>query len=211
MGNDFYAENITFENSAGPVGQAVAMHVEADRVVFRNCRFIGNQDTIYTGGEQSDQFFADCYIEGTTDFIFGAATAVFENCHIHSKKNSYVTAASTTEGKAFGYVFLDCKLTSDPDFKSVYLGRPWRNFAKTVFIRCELGDHIRPEGWHNWNKPEAEKTVLYAEYNSTGPGANPTARVTWSKQLNSTEAAQYSVCQIFGGSTEWYKYTYTRK
>ncbi|MBT1695695.1 pectin esterase [Fulvivirgaceae bacterium PWU4] len=203
MGNDFYAENITFENSAGPVGQAVALHVEADRCVFRNCRFIGNQDTIYTGGEKSRQYFKDCYIEGTTDFIFGAATAVFENCHIHSKKNSYVTAASTTEGKKFGYVFLGGKLTSTPEATKVYLGRPWRNFAKTVYITTELGTHILPEGWHNWNKPEAEQTTFYAEYNSKGAGANPEKRVKWSHQLTAKQAADYTVKKILAGDDNW--------
>ncbi len=203
MGDDFHAENITFENNAPLLGQAVALHVEADRSVFRNCRFLGNQDTIFTGGEQSRQYFLDCYIEGTTDFIFGPATAVFERCHIHSKKNSYVTAASTVQGKPFGYVFLSCKLTAADDVSKVYLGRPWRNYAKTVFLNCELGDHILAEGWHNWNKPEAETTVLYAEYNSSGPGASPSTRVPWSKQLTAKEARSYTVGRILAGHDNW--------
>src|ERR1043165_6696968 len=103
VGNRFRAENITFSNTAGPVGQAVALHVEADQAIFVNCRFLGNQDTIYTGGETARQLFVNCYIEGTTDFIFGPATAVFQNCEIHSKTNSFITAASTTQGKKFGY------------------------------------------------------------------------------------------------------------
>lgn len=203
LGDDFYAENITFENSAGPVGQAVALHVEADRAVFKNCRFIGNQDTIYTGGEKSRQYFFNCYIEGTTDFIFGAATAVFENCHIHSKRNSYVTAASTTEGKKYGYVFLRCKLTAEANVTKVYLGRPWRNFAKTVFVNCTLDGHILPEGWHNWSKPEAEKTTFYAEYKSTGEGAAPHRRVRWSKQLTDKEAKEYTRTEILKGKDRW--------
>src|SRR6187551_1090340 len=196
LGNDFYAENITFENAAGPVGQAVALHVEADRSVFKNCWFLGNQDTIYTGGE-SRQYFIDCYIEGTTDFIFGAATVVFENCTIHSKKDSYVTAASTPNGRKFGYVFLNCTLTAAPEATKVYLGRPWRIFAKTVFVNCEMGSHILPEGWHNWKKPEAEATTFYAEYNSKGVGANPSKRVQWSHQL--TDIKGYSVKEILNG------------
>jgi pectinesterase len=194
VGDDFYAENITFENSAGPVGQAVAMHVESDRAVFRNCRFLGNQDTIYTGGEKSRQYFSGCYIEGTTDFIFGAATAVFENCTIHSKKNSYITAASTTQGKRYGYVFLNCVLTANQDISKVYLGRPWRNFAKTVFVNCELGKHILPEGWNNWSKPEAEATVFYA---------NPSSRVPWSKQLSYDDAKSYITSVIMAGGDGW--------
>lgn len=203
LGNDFYAENITFENTAGPVGQAVALHVEGDRCVFKNCRFLGNQDTIYTGGDSSRQYFTNCSIEGTTDFIFGAATAVFENCTIHSKKNSYVTAASTPEGKMYGYVFLNCKLTATADATKVYLGRPWRNYAKTVFVNCDLGGHILPEGWHNWSKPDAEKTTLYAEYNSTGKGANTTARVAWSHQLTKKEAQNYTLDKILAGVDGW--------
>jgi pectinesterase len=203
VGDDFYAENITFENSAGPVGQAVAMHVEGDRAAFRNCRFLGNQDTIYTGGEKSRQYFSGCYIEGTTDFIFGAATAVFDNCTIHSKKNSYITAASTTQGKRYGYVFLNCVLTANQDISKVYLGRPWRNFAKTVFVNCELGKHILPEGWNNWSKPEAEATVFYAEFNSKGPGANPSSRVLWSKQLSYDDAKSYVTSVIMSGSDGW--------
>lgn len=203
MGNDFYAENITFQNSAGPVGQAIALFVEADRCVFKNCHFLGNQDTIYAGGEQSRQYFKNCYIEGTTDFIFGAATAVFENCMIKSKKNSYVTAASTPEGVAYGYVFLNCTLLADSSATKVYLGRPWRNFAKTVFINCELGNHILPEGWHNWKKPEAEKTTFYAEYHSKGEGNHPKERVAWSHQLTEKEAEKYTVSQILKGNDGW--------
>lgn len=202
-GDGFEAENITFENLAGPVGQAVALHVEGDRCVFRHCRFIGNQDTIYTGGENSRQYFVDCYIEGTTDFIFGAATAVFDHCTIHSKKNSYVTAASTKEGKSYGYVFLDCTLTANADATKVYLGRPWRNYAKTVFVRCDLGAHILPEGWHNWSKPEAELTTFYAEYDSRGKGANAGARVAWSHQLTPEETQHYTVAEILKGTDGW--------
>jgi pectinesterase len=197
-GAGFYAENITFENSAGPVGQAVALFVEADRCMFVNCRFLGNQDTIYGGGESSRQYFKNCYIEGTTDFIFGGATAVFENCIIHSKKNSYITAASTPEGKAFGYVFLQCELTATPEATQVYLGRPWRNFAKTVFINTTMGKHILPEGWHNWSKRDAEKTTFYAEYKSTGPGASDQSRVGWSNILTEAQASQYTIEKIFG-------------
>ncbi len=203
MGNDFYAENITFENSAGPVGQAVALHVEADRCMFRNCRFVGNQDTMYAAGEGSRRYFVNCYIEGTTDFIFGAATAVFEDCKIHVKKNSYITAASTPQGRPYGYVFIHCDLTAEPDAAKVYLGRPWRNYARTVFIRSTLSAHILPEGWHNWSKPDAEKTVLYAEYKNTGPGASTAQRVAWSHQLTEAEASAYTVKNILKGNDQW--------
>ena len=180
---DFHCENITFENTAGRVGQAVACFVSADRAVFRRCRFLGNQDTLYTYGKTCSLYYEDCYIEGTVDFIFGWSTAVFNRCVIHSKGDGYVTAPSTDKGRKHGYVFIDCRLTAEPGVEKVYLSRPWRPYAQAVFIRCELGRHILPEGWHNWNKKDAEKTVFYAEYESRGEGANPKARAKFSSQL----------------------------
>jgi pectinesterase len=195
-GNRFYAENITFANSAGPVGQALALYVDADKAIFKNCRFLGNQDTIFAAGENSRQLFLDCYIEGTTDFIFGPSTAVFQNCTIRSKTNSYITAASTTSGKKFGYVFLDCKIIADSSVTKTLLGRPWRAHAKTVFIRCEMPKQIAPEGWSNWNNPANEQTVFYAEYKCTGEGAATAKRVAWSKQLSDKEAKEYTLENI---------------
>jgi pectinesterase len=211
-GNRFTAENITFRNSAGAVGQAVALHVDADKAVFMNCRFLGNQDTIFTGGEMSRQYFYKCYIEGTTDFIFGPATVVFDSCIINSKSNSYITAASTTQGKRFGYVFINCKLTADAGTDKVRLGRPWRAYSKTVFIKCEMGTHITGKAWDNWGHPENEKTIFYAEYKNTGPGANTADRAAFSKQLTDKEAAEYTIPIIFSGSAlygkdgdEWFR------
>lgn len=203
QGNDFKAENLTFENSAGQVGQAVALHVEADRVVIKNCNILGNQDTLFPSADTSRQYYIDCYIEGTTDFIFGAATVVFERCHIHSKKNSYITAASTTENQVFGFVFLNCKLTADANFKKVYLGRPWRPHAKTVFINTEMGNHILPAGWSVWNKNDNHKQTYYAEYGSKGPGFVKEARIDWSHQLNRKEAKKYTLKNIFGQKASW--------
>ena len=196
--NDFTAENLTIENSAGEVGQAVALHVEGDRCVFKNCRILGNQDTVYLNGEKSNQFFSACTIEGTTDFIFGSATAVFFKCEIISKRDSYITAASTEEGKSFGFVLKECNLTGTENVSGVYLGRPWRNYAKTVFMNCRLGKHIRPEGWENWNKKEAESTSFYAEYKNTGAGSNTENRVRWSYQLTDKEAQNYTFKNILG-------------
>ncbi|AKD03749.1 pectinesterase family protein [Pontibacter korlensis] len=200
QGNDFVAENLTIENAAGPVGQAVALHVEGDRAVIRNCRLIGNQDTLYAATEGSRQLYQDCYIEGTTDFIFGEATAVFQNCTIKSLKNSYITAAATSPSQKYGFVFINCKLIADAAAEKVYLGRPWRPYSKTVFINTEMGNHIRAEGWDNWRNPENEKTVLYAEYNSKGAGANAKSRVGWSRQLSAKEVKQYTLENIF---TDW--------
>lgn len=204
VGNDFYAENITIENTAGrDVGQAVALHVEGDRAEFYNCRIIANQDTLYAGVDSSRQYYKNCLIEGTTDFIFGPATVVFEDCTILCKKNSYITAASTNQHQKYGFVFLDCTINVSDAAEKVYLGRPWRNYAKTVFINSELDAKIRPEGWHNWNRPEAESTVLYAEYNSTGPGGNGAKRVGWSKQLSDQEAKLYTLSNIFSQNSSW--------
>ena len=194
--SDFLAENLTIENAAGEgksIGQACAITVDGDRVAFVNCRFVANQDTVYTYGKGQHQYFKGCWIEGTTDFIFGASTCWFEDCTILSKKNSYVTAASTPEREEFGYVFNNCRLIHDENTDKVYLGRPWRSFAKTVFINCELGDHILKEGWHNWGKPYAEKTTFYAEYGSKGPGAaSKKERVKWSHQLKNKDLGKYT-------------------
>jgi pectinesterase len=216
---DFVAENITFENTAGDAGQALALFAKGDRQIYRNCRMLGWQDTLYADGGR--QYYANCYIEGRVDFIFGSATAVFDRCRIHSKNGGYVTAASTPQEQAFGYVFIDCTLTGDPtpwrppadhpaatqparqpDART-YLGRPWRDHAAVAFIRCELGDHIRPEGWHNWGKPERERTSRYVEYANTGAGADRAGRVAWSRALTAAEAEAYTPANVLAGSDGW--------
>ena len=164
-GSDITFKNLTIENNAAQLGQAVALHTEGDRLKFINCRILGNQDTIYTGAKFTRLYFKDCYIDGTTDFIFGPSTALFEDCIIHSKRNSYVTAASTPKEAKYGYVFKHCKLTAEPGVDKVYLGRPWRPYAYTLFIECELGKHIVSAGWHNWGKQSNEETARYIPYN----------------------------------------------
>jgi pectinesterase len=203
--NDFTAENVTIENAAGyTAGQAVALNVEGDRASFRRCRLVGNQDVLLLATAGSRQYYQDCYIEGTTDFIFGASIGVFDHCVIKSKKNSFVTAASTPAGQAYGFVFLNCRLTADTALaKKVHHGRPWRPNAQVVYLRCELGGHIVPAGWDNWKNADNEKTAYYAEYRSTGPGANPAARVPWAHQLTEKEAKKYTLKQIFGGKEAW--------
>ena len=198
---DFYAENLTFENTSGPVGQAVACFVSADRAYFKNCRFLGWQDTLYTYGKGCRQYYEDCYIEGTVDFIFGWSTAVFNRCHIHSKTKGYVTAPSTDQGQKYGYVFYDCRLTADEGVTDVYLSRPWRPYAQAVFVRCDLGGHILPAGWNNWGKVENEKTAFYAEYQNRGAGANPQTRAPFSHQLHSLEG--YAMEDVLAGKDGW--------
>ena len=202
-GSDITFKNLTIENNAAQLGQAVALHTEGDRLKFINCRILGNQDTIYTGAKFTRLYFKDCYIDGTTDFIFGPSTALFENCMIHSKRNSYVTAASTPKEAKYGYIFKHCKLTAEPGVDKVYLGRPWRPYAYTLFIECELGKHIVPAGWHNWGKQSNEETARYMEYKNTGEGANVSERVAWSKQLTKKEAEAVTVDAIFGTQSNW--------
>ncbi|MDD3225833.1 MAG: pectinesterase family protein [Clostridium sp.] len=230
-GDDFLAENITFENSAGDgriVGQAVAAYVDADRAIFKNCRFLGCQDTLFTGplppkpiegntfgGPKEGkprrnvrQYYEKCYIQGDIDFIFGSATAIFNKCEIFSNNrnegiNGYITAASTPEKNKFGYVFVDCRLTSSAKTHTVYLGRPWRDYAKTAFINCWMGEHIVPEGFYNWNKVNAEKSTEYVEYNSLGPGGIADKRVKWSKVLQAKEAKKYSITNVLSGDDHW--------
>ncbi|WP_036602003.1 pectinesterase family protein [Olivibacter sitiensis] len=202
--DDFVAENITFENSAGPVGQAVAVNVVGNRVAFLHCRFLGFQDTLYTKGPQDDaryqslQYYRDCYIEGTVDFIFGAATAYFENCILFSKSAGYVTAASTPQDRPYGYVFHQCRLEGTAPEQSVYLGRPWRPYGHVAFIDCFLGGHIKPAGWDNWGNSANEQTANYVEYNSHGPGTSAT-RVPWSTQLSPTEIGKYAKEKVLAG------------
>ena len=199
---DLICENLTFENTAGRVGQAVACFVSGDKVIFRNCRFLGNQDTLYNFGKHCRQYFENCYIEGTVDFIFGSSTAVFNRCTIHSLSKGYLTAPSTPQDEAYGYVFIDCRLTAADGVEKVYLARPWRPYGKSVFIHCEMGDHILPVGWHNWNKKEAEKTCFFAEYENTGAGAaTKKERAKFSHQLKNLKG--YSIEEILAGEDGW--------
>jgi pectinesterase len=205
-GRDFSAENLTIENTAGRVGQAVALHVSGDRCIIKNCRLLGNQDTLYTATESSRQYYQNCEIEGTTDFIFGEATVVFQSCTIKSLANSFITAASTTPRQKFGFVFFDCQLAADSGVSKVYLGRPWRPHARTVFIRTKMGNHILPQGWDPWINPakvDNTRTAFYAEFKSSGAGANSSERVKWSRQLNLQQAKIYTIENIFSGKEPW--------
>ena len=195
-GSDITLKNITIENNSARLGQAVALHTEGDRLRFIGCRFLGHQDTVYTGRGGTRLLFRDCYIEGTTDFIFGPSTAWFENCTIKSKADSYITAASTPADVEYGYVFNRCRLIADEGVTKVYLGRPWRPYAYTLFMNCTLGSHIVPAGWENWRNPDNEKTARYAEYNNSGEGANTKQRVAWSRQLTKKEVEK--IPQFFG-------------
>ncbi len=199
-GNNFTAEQITFENTSGiNAGQALAINIGAPKSAFKNCKFLGFQDTFYAGNGTL-QYVVDSYIGGTVDFIFGGSTAFFENCTLHSFRDGYLTAASTPQEQKYGYIFQKCKITAVPDLKkaSVYLGRPWRPYANVVFVECEMGGHIRPEGWHNWGNTDNEKTARYAEYASKGEGYQAGKRVNWSKQLTAEEVKLYSKQNVLG-------------
>ena len=193
-------ENLTLANTAGPVGQALALRADGDRLVFRRCRFLGWQDTLLLN--RGRHYFEDCYVEGHVDFIFGGATAYFSRCEIRALRDGYLTAASTPEGTPHGFVFADCRVTA-PDGVKTYLGRPWRNFARTVFLRTEMSAAVRPEGWHNWKKPDAERTAFYAEFASTGPGAAPASRVPWARPLSAEDTAVFTPTAVLCGSDNW--------
>jgi len=198
--NDFTAENITFENSAGRQGQALALTIMSDRGVFRYCRFLGFQDTLLA--QAGRQYFDHCYIQGATDFIFGGSAAYFDHCEIHVTANGYITAANTTKDQQYGYVFSHSKITGEPNALT-YLGRPWRAYAAAVFLNTEMSTNVRPVGWNNWNDPAKEKTARYAEYASTGPGGEVGSRVAWAHQLTEAEAKTYSIENVLGGAEGW--------
>jgi pectinesterase len=200
LGDGWRAENLTIRHTAGDRAQAIALRMQADRCVIRNCRLLGWQDTLRVHSKR--QYFVDCYIEGRVDFIYGASVAVFENSELKSKNGGYVTAASTPQEEKYGYVFLNCRLTSD-DNTPTYLGRPWRPYANVIFARCELGAHIKPEGWDNWGKAENEQTVKYAEYRCTGPGADRSKRVAWSRELSEAEGEVLSAKSVLAGNDGW--------
>lgn len=202
-GNDITFRNITIENNAARLGQAVALHTQGDRLTFVNCRILGNQDTVYTGGINTRLYFKDCHIEGTTDFIFGPSTAWFENCTILSRTDSYITAASTPQDVEYGYVFNRCKIVAAEGVSKVYLGRPWRPYAHTLFMNCQLGKHILPVGWHNWSNTQNETTARYCEYDNHGGGAATKERAAWTRQLTRKEAAKVTLENVFRQNGGW--------
>lgn len=202
-GNDITFRNITIENNAARLGQAVALHTQGDRLTFVNCRILGNQDTVYTGGINTQLYFKDCHIEGTTDFIFGPSTAWFENCTILSRTDSYITAASTPQNVEYGYVFNRCKIVAAEGVSKVYLGRPWRPYAHTLFMNCQLGKHILPVGWHNWSNTQNETTARYCEYDNHGEGAATKERAAWTRQLTKKEAAKVTLENVFRQNGGW--------
>lgn len=219
-GSGITLKNLTIENNSARLGQAVSLHVEGDKCQFINCRILGHQDTVYTGRGGVRQYFNHCYIEGTTDFIFGPSTAWFEGCEIVNKSNSYITAASTPKDVAYGYIFNNCRIdclkgeaakksNRDAEIEKCYLGRPWRPYAYTLFMNCELGKHILPTGWENWGNKANEQTARYYEYNNRGEGAakmdkkgNAIERVAWAKQLTKKEAQKITLQEVFG-DTSW--------
>lgn len=191
--------HLTIVNDAPPLGQAVALHTEGDRICFVDCRFLGNQDTLFLGRPGARLCFQQCYVEGTTDFIFGASTAWFEGCTIHCKRRSYITAASTPSDRTYGYVFHACRLTFAEGVSDVMLGRPWRPHAATLFLQCDLGTGIHPEGWAPWKVENPAATVRYAEYGCTGTSADTRQRVSWARVLTRREAARVTPRRVLGG------------
>ena len=216
VGNHFYAENLTIENTSGDHGQALAVRVDGDCSMFNHCRILGWQDTLMANNGR--HYFTNCFIAGRVDFIYGSGTAVFDHCEIQSRNGGYITAANTPPDQAYGFVFLNCKLTGDPTpwpnpagsnskagnrLPLADLGRPWRPYASVTYINCEMGDHIKPAGWDNWRRVDNEATARYAEYHSSGPGGRVESRVKWAKQLTDAEAERFTIENILGGADHW--------
>ena len=222
LGSHITLKHLTVENAAGPgakVGQAVALFAEGDRIFVEDCRLIGSQDTLFTGPlppkevepggfrgpteflprKNGRQYYRDCYIAGGVDFIFGSATAYFENCTLFSlnEPTGYVTAGSSPEGQSYGYIFDHCRFLGAGEPGTRFLGRPWREYAKTVILNCEIGAHISPRGWDDWGKTAAHETVFYAEYNNFGPGAEGD-RPAWIHRLTDAQAADYTKENVLG-------------
>ncbi len=218
LGDDFYATNLTIQNTSGDHGQALALRVDGDRAIFNHCRILGWQDTVMLN--LGRDYFTNCYVAGRVDFIYGSAAVVFNRCEIHSKNGGHVTAANTPRNKPYGLVFMNCNLTGDPQPwvnadgvatnvpmnglpAKADLGRPWRPYASVTYLDCEMGAHIKPEGWNNWRNPTNELTARFSEYNSTGPGANPEKRFKWAKQLTQEQADKITVEAVLGGEDDW--------
>jgi pectinesterase len=201
-GTGFEADNVTFENTAGNTGQAVAIVVRADRAVFKHCRFLGHQDTLFA--DYGRQYYVDSYIEGGVDFIFGDAAAVFDHDEIHSNGRGFLTAQSrTSANQDTGYVIVNSRVTSDPDVPSMFLGRPWRPYARVVFLRTELPANLNSAGWNNWGKTSNEQTAWFGEYENTGPGARPADWVSWSHRLTAAQARQFLPRNFLAGKDHW--------
>ena len=200
--DDFTIENLTVENSAGAVGQALALRADGDRLVFRNCNFRGHQDTVFLN--RGRQFFDRCTVSGAVDFIFGGATAYFHDCRIECTGNGYITAASTPVDQPWGFVFRGCTITASAPEIRTWLGRPWRASAATVFLDTDMSPVVRPEGWNNWGKPEREKSARYAEAGSRGAGASPAARVHWAKRPGPDACAAMTPELVLGGPDRWH-------
>ncbi len=204
-GEGFEADNITFENSAGNTGQGVAVAVRADRSVFRHCRFLGYQDTLFA--DYGRQYYVDSYIEGAVDFLFGNAAAVFDHDELHVNGPGSITAQSrTSPGQTTGYVVLNSRVTSSipaGERQQIWLGRPWRPYSRVVFLHTWLPAGVVPAGWNNWSDPRNQNTAWYAEFDDAGPGARPASRASWSRQLTPAEATVFDPRAFLAGADGW--------
>jgi pectinesterase len=218
LADDFQAVELTIQNTSGNHGQALAIRSDGDRDMFVDCRITGWQDTLMINNGRD--YFQDCYIAGRVDFIYGSATAWFADCEIHSRNGGHITAASTPKDHPFGFVFMNCRLSGDAipwepattnpatTEKSKItpmadLGRPWRPYASVTYLNCEMGEHIKPEGWNNWRSASNELTARYSEYDSTGPGAAPDKRFAWTHQLTDEQAGKITLAAVLGGDDHW--------
>lgn len=200
--DDFSVEHITIENDAGAVGQALALRLDGDRVALRDCRFVGWQDTILSN--RGRHYFEHCTITGAVDFIFGGGTAYFKSCDIICEGDGFITAASTLPYDDYGFVFVDCRIRGAKPGVHTYLGRPWRSFASVAFLRTDMTEVVQPEGWHNWDRPDREKTARFVEMGSTGVGAKIARRVSWARVSKTSERSRgLTVEAVLGGRDQW--------
>jgi pectinesterase len=217
-GSDFRALHLTIENISGDHGQALALRVDGDRELFVDCRIIGWQDTLMINDGRD--YFNNCYIAGRVDFIYGSATAWFQDCEVHSRNGGHVTAASTPQDNPYGFVFMNCNLTGDSNAWDpattnpstrlkprvtplADLGRPWRPYASVTYLNCQMGEHIKPQGWNNWGKASNEQTARFSEYGSSGPGGNADGRASWAHQLTDEQAKEITVDTVLSGEDHW--------
>lgn len=206
--DDLYLHNLEIVNDAPlGAGQAVALETRGDRIWIDGCRLVGNQDTLFTKGYVSRIYLTDTHIEGTTDFIFGPSIVWFEGCYLLAKSDSFVTAASTTERNKYGYIFHRCHLETAPEVRKLYLGRPWKSTARTVWIECLFDAPIAAEGWRDWHDSARKGAIFYAEYGCRGRGADRSGRVAWSHELTAEELSEYTLEKVFykkTGSEQFY-------
>lgn len=210
LADNFHAENLTIANTAGPVGQALAVTLRADRIIFSNCNILGYQDTIYMAKDGMRNYFTNCLVLGRTDYIYGGGIGYFQSCEIRSYGGGWITAPSTPKTQLYGFVFNKCKFTyvsnsprKGDDDLPIAIGRPWHNYPKVIILNSELCEQMHPQGWPTtWRMDYAATSAelhLY-EYKNTGKGADMSHRANWIglRSITTKEANDYTLRKVLG-------------